>query len=69
VKPQLEQIESLQFIFTSPTFVPGEVTDRPRKEHREFFIPKLEREKQFNRKVELNTALRAVIADLNKALS
>jgi hypothetical protein len=28
LKAELEKIESLQFIFTSPTFVPGEVTDR-----------------------------------------
>ncbi len=39
------EIESLQFIFTSPTFVPNDVTDRLRKEHREFHIPKLERER------------------------
>ncbi len=45
LKSELEKIESLQFIFTSPTFVPGEVTDRLRKEHREFHIPKLERER------------------------
>jgi hypothetical protein len=41
----LERVESLQFIFTSPTFVPGEVSDRLNKEHREFHIPKLERER------------------------
>ena len=45
LKAELEKIESLQFIFTSPTFVPGEVTDRLKKEHREFHIPKLERER------------------------
>jgi hypothetical protein len=45
LKAELEKIESLQFIFTSPTFVPGEVTDSLRKEHREFHIPKLERER------------------------
>jgi len=45
LKAELEKIESLQFIFTSPTFVPGEVTDKFRKEHREFHIPKLERER------------------------
>lgn len=45
LKAELEKIESLQFIFTSPTFIPGEVTDRLRKEHREFHIPKLERER------------------------
>lgn len=45
LKSELEKIDSLQFIFTSPTFLPGEVTDRLRKEHREFHIPKLERER------------------------
>ncbi len=41
----MEKIESLQFIFTSPTFVPDEVTDKVKKERREFHIPKLERER------------------------
>ncbi len=45
LKAELEKIESLQFIFTSPTFVPGEATDKLKKEHREFHIPKLERER------------------------
>ena len=45
LKAELEKIESLEFIFTAPTFIPGEVTDRLRKEHREFHIPKLERER------------------------
>lgn len=45
LKAELEKIESLQFIFTSPTFVPGEVIDKFKKEHREFHIPKLERER------------------------
>src|SRR5262245_35061318 len=45
LKAELEKVESFQLIFTSPTFVPGEVTDRVKKEHREFYIPKLERER------------------------
>jgi hypothetical protein len=45
LKAELEKIDSLQFIFTSPTFVPGIATDRLKKEHREFHIPKLERER------------------------
>jgi len=45
LKAELEQIESLEFIFTSPTFVPTDVTDKLRKEHREFHIPKLQRER------------------------
>jgi hypothetical protein len=45
LKTELEQIESLEFIFTSPTFVQGQATDKLPKERREFFIPKLERER------------------------
>lgn len=44
LKKELTGVESLQFIFTAPTFVPNEVTDRLRKERREFFIPKSQRE-------------------------
>lgn len=47
LRNELEQIDSLEFIFTAPTFVPGEVTDRFKKERREFHIPKAEREKSF----------------------
>ncbi|PWQ97868.1 helicase-related protein [Leucothrix pacifica] len=47
LKDELESIESLEFIFTSPTFVESEVADKFRKEKREFFIPKEEREKSF----------------------
>lgn len=47
LKAQLEQIDSLEFIFTSPAFLPSEVTDNLRKEHREFQIPKIERERTF----------------------
>ncbi len=44
LKSELLKIESLQFVFTAPTFVPNEVTDRLRKERREFFILKARRE-------------------------
>ncbi|WP_138379480.1 helicase-related protein [Luteithermobacter gelatinilyticus] len=44
LKSELSKIDSLQFIFTAPTFVPTEVTDRLQKERREFFIPKAQRE-------------------------
>ncbi len=47
LKNELEQVESLEFIFTAPTFVPGEVTDKVKKERREFHIPKAERERSF----------------------
>lgn len=45
LKAELEKIDSLEFIFTSPTFVPSDVTDKLRKEHREFHIPKQQRER------------------------
>ncbi len=47
LKKELEGVEDLEFIFTSPTFVPHEVADKIKKERREFFIPKLERERGF----------------------
>lgn len=46
LKKALENIESLEFIFTSPTFVPNEVADKLKKEQREFHIPKAERERR-----------------------
>lgn len=45
LKSELARVESLQFIFTVPTFLPMEVTDRLRKERRKFFIPKTVRER------------------------
>lgn len=36
---ELRKIDELQFVFTSPTFVNGESTDRLRKEKRRYFIP------------------------------
>ena len=45
LKSQLSKIESLQFIFTAPTFITEEATDKIKKERREFFIPKLNRER------------------------
>lgn len=41
LKAELSKVDAVQFIFTTPTFVPSEVTDRVRKERREFFIPKI----------------------------
>ena len=41
LKEQLSQIEQLRFIFTSPTFV----TEKAKKERREFYIPRLTRER------------------------
>lgn len=45
LRSELEKIDSLQFIFTSPTFVPDEATDKVDKQRREFHIPNLERER------------------------
>lgn len=45
LKAELEQVETVESIFTSPTFVQGQATDKLPKEKREFFIPKLERER------------------------
>ena len=39
LRKELEQIDQLQFIFTSPTFVPTMATDKPARERRQFFIP------------------------------
>ena len=44
LKKELEKIEELQFVFTSPTFVADNVTDKLKKEKREFVIPKKDRE-------------------------
>ncbi|MGE0920160.1 helicase-related protein [Trichlorobacter lovleyi] len=44
LKKELQQIDSLKFIFTSPTFVSNQITDKLGKEKREFFIPKIQRE-------------------------
>jgi len=45
LKAELEKVEELHFIFTSPTFVANEVTDKIRKERKEFHIPKVDRER------------------------
>ncbi|MBN4063513.1 DEAD/DEAH box helicase family protein [Cardiobacterium sp. AH-315-I02] len=47
LKKELHKIDSLEFIFTSPTFVPDETIDKIKKEHRKFHIPKAERERSF----------------------
>lgn len=45
LKAELGKIDELNFIFTSPTFVATEVTDKIHKERKEFHIPKLDRER------------------------
>ena len=39
LKKELERVDELEFIFTSPSFVAEDVTDKVRKERRQFFIP------------------------------
>ena len=41
LKKQLKEIEELRFIFTSPAFI----REKPQKEKREFYIPRLNRER------------------------
>jgi len=45
LKDELNQLSEFKFIFTSPTFTPEGATDKIRKERREFYIPKLNRER------------------------
>ena len=44
LKEQLGQIDELKFLFTSPTFTKDQISDDLKKEKREFFIPKQNRE-------------------------
>lgn len=41
LRAELQNIDELRFIFTSPTFT----TEKARKEKREFYIPRLNRER------------------------
>ena len=40
LKEELEKIDELNFLFTTPTFLSEQVSDNIKKEKREFFIPK-----------------------------
>lgn len=44
LKKELAKIDSMDFIFTSPTFIPEQATDKLKKEQREFYIPRVNRE-------------------------
>lgn len=44
LRAQLQKIDSMRFIFTSPTFV----TEKSPKEKREFYIPRLHRERSLH---------------------
>lgn len=41
LKTELEQIDELKFLFTTPMLIDEQVTDKVKKQQREFFIPKL----------------------------
>ena len=45
LRKELENIEEIRFLFTSPTFTSDIVSDGSRKDKKVFFIPKLDREK------------------------
>jgi superfamily II DNA or RNA helicase len=47
LKHELQDIDSLEFIFTQPTFIPDEATDSGKQIRREFHIPKIGRERDF----------------------
>ena len=47
LKSEFSSIDSLEFIFTTPTFIPDDVTDRFTRQRREYVIPKIERERGF----------------------
>lgn len=42
LRKELEHVEELEFIFTSPSFSNGQATDKLRRDRREFFIPHAE---------------------------
>ena len=44
LRKELEGIKELQFVFTAPTFVASQATDKVTKERREFYIPQTRRE-------------------------
>ena len=45
LKKELLKVDSMDFIFTSPTFTPEAATDKIKKERREYHIPKSNRER------------------------
>ena len=53
LKKQLESVDEFRFIFTSPTFV----TEKAEKQKREFYIPRLSRERSlYGTEFEIKTA-------------
>lgn len=47
LRQELETVDSFEFIFTAPTFIPDAAIGNQRKQHREFAISKAERERSF----------------------
>lgn len=47
LRDELKQVDALEFIFTDPAFAPAAATDRVAKSHREYHIPKEDRERAF----------------------
>lgn len=43
LKDEFEKIESLEFIFTEASFIPSKVTDKIKKEQKQFHIPNKEK--------------------------
>ena len=65
LKKQLESIDELRFIFTSPTFV----TEKASKAQREFYIPRISRESSlYGTEFEVNANTEAAIDSINKIL-
>lgn len=65
LKKQLESIDELRFIFTSPTFV----TEKASKAQREFYIPRISRESSlYGTEFEVNATTEAAIDSINKIL-
>lgn len=44
LRKELEGVKELEFIFTAPTFVASQATDKVKRERREFYIPQTQRE-------------------------
>lgn len=65
LKEELSKIKELEFVFTSPTFTNDSFSDNVKKEKREFFIPKQDRESslygsEFEIKLRNKMSLKAV---------
>ncbi len=69
LKKELTQIEELRFIFASPTFI----ADKLKKEKREFYIPKLNREKslygtEFEIRLKNELTLKAIAKECSQCI-